>query len=105
MSREARIPLALAAIAALWTLGLLGLGVAEAAAYLAPTLLILLPLLGGRYPGDAALTRAASRARRMRPRSSLARPHRRFGPPRCLPRGGCLVGSALAGRAPPCPSC
>ena len=61
------MPFALAATAALWTLGMVLVGVGDALAHLAPALLILLPLLGGRYPGDAALSaqpRGPSRGRR-----------------------------------------
>ncbi len=93
--------LAFAASTGVWLLGLELLGVEAALAYLAPALLILLPLLGGRYPGDDALVRAA--ARRVPPprrRPPATSPRRR---PRgaLLPRGGRLVGAALAGRAPP----
>jgi hypothetical protein len=96
-----RRSLAFAALTALWLLGLELLGVEAALAYLAPALLILLPLVGGRYPGERALARAA--ARRARPAArrppSATRPRRRRSA--LLPRGGLLVGSALAGRAPP----
>ena len=90
-----------AALTLVWLLGLELLGVEAAFAYLAPALLILLPLLGGRYPGDRALARAAARrtASRRRPPAIRARQ-----PRTCfylLPRGGRLVGAALAGRAPP----
>jgi hypothetical protein len=51
--------IAFAAITAFWTLGMLILGVSDALIYLAHALLILLPLLSGRYPGDDALVRAA----------------------------------------------
>ena len=56
--------IAFAAITAVWTLGMLILGVSDALIYLAPALLILLPLLSGRHPGDEVLVRAALRGRR-----------------------------------------
>ena len=59
--------IAFAAITAVWTLGMLILGVSDALIYLAPALLILLPLLSGRYPGDEVLVRAALRGRRAAP--------------------------------------
>jgi periplasmic copper chaperone A len=97
-----RRAIAFAALTCVWLLGLELLGVEAALAYLAPALLILLPLLGGRYLGDEALVRAATRRTRLRPRrSSAARPRRPGGA--LLPRGGLLVATALAGRAPPAP--
>jgi hypothetical protein len=97
--------IALAAITALWTLGMLVLGVSDALIYLVPALLIMLPLLSGRYPGDDALVRAARRARPRRKRIPAARSSRRRAPISVLlPRGGQLVGAALAGRAPPASS-
>ena len=96
--------IAFAAITAVWTLGMLILGVSDALIYLAPALLILLPLVSGRYPGDEVLVRAARRAHPRRRRLPGAEP-RPTRPPtvELLPRGGRLVGAALAGRAPPAP--
>jgi hypothetical protein len=97
-----RRSLAFAALTLVWLLGLEVLGVEAAFAYLAPAFLILLPLLGGRYPGDEALARAAARRARARRRTgAIAAPPRRRPRRALLPRGGRLVGAALAGRAPP----
>ena len=99
-----RRPLAFAALTVVWLLGLELLGVEAALAYLAPALLILLPLLGGRYPGDEALVRVATR--RSRPanrRPPAATPPRPRPASALLPRGGRLVATALAGRGPPSP--
>jgi hypothetical protein len=96
-----RRSLAFAALTVVWLLGLELLGVEAALAYLAPALLILLPLVTGRYPGDEALLRAAgrrARSRRRLPPVAVPRRRRDVG---LLPRGGRLVGAALAGRAPP----
>lgn len=102
MTPQARMPLALALVAAAWTLGIGILGVGDALAYLAPALLILLPLVGGRYPGDAALARVVERVRRVRgPAPRAARGRRGPAPRGLLPRGGRLVGAALASRPPP----
>jgi hypothetical protein len=97
--------IAFAAITTVWTLGMLVLGVSDALIYLAPALLILLPLLSGRYPGDEVLARAARRARPQRRRLPGAEPRPARSPAaEVLPRGGRLVGTALAGRAPPVPA-
>jgi hypothetical protein len=97
-----RRSLAFAALSLAWLLGLELAGVSDAFAYLAPAVLIFLPLLGGMYPGDEALVRAVARRTRARWRPSVAaRPPRRRRPGALLPRGGRLVGAALAGRAPP----
>jgi len=92
--------IAFAAITCVWTLGMLIVGVGDALIYLAPALLILLPLLTGRYPGDEALVRASRRPRRRR-RGAAPAEQRRTPTTHLLPRGGRLVGAALAGRAPP----
>jgi hypothetical protein len=68
---------------------------------LSPALVLLLPLLAGRYLGEEQLERLVARlapARRPRPRSASL-PRRR---PRVVAaRGGRLLASALAERAPP----
>jgi uncharacterized protein len=67
--------------------------------YLAPALLILLPLAFDRYPGERLLQAAIGRpwegCRPTRPS------RRRLHLPPPLPRGGALLASALAGRGPP----
>lgn len=67
--------------------------------YLLPALLILLPLLCGRYPGERLLRAISARPLRLAPAPPA--PRRRFHLPVPLPRGGSLLASALAGRAPP----
>jgi uncharacterized protein len=71
--------------------------------YLLPALLLLAALLLGRYPGERLLLAMAARRRPPLPGASR-RPSTRlaFHLPR-LPRGGALLGAALAGRAPPSP--
>jgi hypothetical protein len=96
-----RRSLAFAALTVVWLAGLELLGVEAALAYLAPALLILLPLLSGRYPGDEALVRVAGRRTRPARRAPAALPPRRRRAGALLPRGGRLVAFALAGRAPP----
>ena len=70
----------------------------------APALLLLLPLLAGRYVGEDGLARLgravaapAARAGRRRGSAPAARA------PRVLPRGGRLIAAALAERGPPAP--
>ena len=70
----------------------------------APLLLLLLPLLAGRYVGEASIARLAGRLmpRRRRPDRAPAAPARRTA--RVLPRGGRLIAAALADRGPPAPA-
>jgi hypothetical protein len=96
-----RRSLAFAALTVVWLLGLELLGVEAATAYLAPALLILLPLLSGRYPGDEALVRVAGRRSRPARRPPQAPPLRRRRAGALLTRGGRLVATSLAGRGPP----
>lgn len=70
--------------------------------YLVPALLLLGALLLGRYPGERLRLRLAGvRARATRLAAAVPPPrHLLFARAR-LPRGGALLGAALAGRAPP----
>jgi hypothetical protein len=71
---------------------------------LLPFLLLLASLVAGRYPGERTLARVRGwlrGRRRARPRRSVAAADSRS--PR-HPRGGALIGSSLAGRAPPAPA-
>jgi len=65
-----------------------------------PALLLVLPLLAGRYVGEDGLTRLAVRALAPRRRSPASLGFRRRAP-RVLPRGGRLIANALAERGPP----
>src|SRR5262249_19769857 len=69
--------------------------------WLAPALLRLLALLRGIYPGEKALARRLARGRRRRSRRRTSPPPPRRGRFVCLPRGGVLLATGLAGRAPP----
>ncbi len=70
--------------------------------YALPAAALLLALWLGHYPGERLLLAAAER-RRLRPRAAAAVPPARHlvFVRRRLPRGGTLIGAALAGRAPP----
>jgi hypothetical protein len=70
--------------------------------YLLPLVLLVAPLLAGRYPGEASLERL--RGRRPRParrRAPVQSPVSGPAQTRLLPRGGLLVACALAVRPPP----
>ncbi len=78
-------------------------GASAALAYLAPALVLFALLLLGRYPGEDAYRSRLAPARRvahLRPALLLPRRVTRSR----LPRGGALLGAALAGRAPPRPA-
>lgn len=67
--------------------------------YLTPALALIAALLLGHYPGERLLLAAARPRRR---RASSAAPSFRSAPAgRRLPRGGSLLATGLAGRAPP----
>jgi hypothetical protein len=77
-------------------------GHAELVAYAAPLLVLVLPLVAGRYVGEEALERLRERAAG-RPRAALAAAAA-GGARRGLvafPRGGRLIAHALAERGPP----
>jgi hypothetical protein len=71
----------------------------EGVVYLAPFLLLAVALAAGFHPGESLVVALVARPpRRRRPRSSLPPL------PRLIarhPRGGRLLATALAGRAPP----
>jgi hypothetical protein len=92
---------AFALAAALWLLALELLGIGAAIAYLIPALLVFLPLVGGRYPGDEALLRSVRARGRQRTAGSAAAFVPAWDRQRLLPRGGRLISAALAGRGPP----
>jgi hypothetical protein len=76
-------------------------GITTGLLYLAPALLLALPLLHGRYVGEQAVVRLATvrRAATRRPRATTVPVAVRRTP--LLPRGGRLVASAIATRPPP----
>jgi hypothetical protein len=67
---------------------------------LAPALLLLFPLMAGRYPGEVALRRLAARGRPARRRGDAGTPVLwRF--EGGSPHGGLVLARRIAGRAPP----
>jgi hypothetical protein len=92
-----RVALAVLLVAAVALLGLHVGGLETGLLFMAPAFALALPLLAGRYPGEGVLVGAHPMPlrRRFKP-LCVIRP-----PSRLVPRGGLLVGHALAGRAPP----
>lgn len=69
--------------------------------YLLPALLLSVPLLVQRYPGERRLlARVATEPRR--PRRSVLRERKPTGPMRLVTRGSLLIARSLAVRPPPC---
>ncbi len=73
----------------------------ELAFYALPLLLVLIPLLAGRYPGAGVL--AGPRRPRPRPARSAGAVAAPRTPRLGLPRGGALLAASLAKRGPPAP--
>jgi hypothetical protein len=68
----------------------------------APVLVLALPLLLGRYPGERTILRLAGRGPARVRRAPSCAPRARS-VVRLMERGGRLVGSAMAKRPPPAP--
>jgi hypothetical protein len=100
MSQELRNVLLLAVTAA-WSLGLAALGAHDALLYLAPALLLALPLAFGRYFGEDALEAVRVRRELPRPRPAPALAPARWSVRAAAPRGGRLVALSMALRGPP----
>jgi hypothetical protein len=87
-------------MACAWLLGSGIVGVSAGFLFLAPALLLALPLLAGRYVGAERLTRIARPRSAHRCRAAGADPApSAWG--RVLPRGGLLIAASLAVRPPP----
>jgi hypothetical protein len=83
-----------------WALALALAGSTDTLLFLAPALLIVAPLIAGRYVGETLIVklvvRQAGRRRRPAARASTPRP-----PAAWLPRGTRLIAFSLAERPPP----
>jgi hypothetical protein len=99
--RDQRLLLGLAALTVLFALVQSATGISEDVLLAAPGLLLLLPLLAGRYVGEDGIARlsACLAAPRRRPLAVCAATLPRA--PRVLARGGRLIAVALAQRGPP----
>jgi hypothetical protein len=98
--RDQRILFGLAALTVLFAVVQAATGLNADILLAAPALILLLPLLAGRYVGEESLARlGAYFATRRRPRAVLAVQPLRG--PRVIARGGRLIAEALAERGPP----
>jgi hypothetical protein len=90
------------AVTLCWVAGLALTGSTEALLFLAPALLIAIPLIGGRYIGEELVAKLASGRRSGRVRSAAyrARPLAPA-PPTWPARGARLIALSLAKRPPP----
>jgi hypothetical protein len=98
--RDRFVLLTFAVVAAAWMVADALTGSHSGLLYLAPALLLALPLMLGRYVGEKQLVELAGRAL-ARPRRKPARVVRPRGRAHVMQRGGRLVASGLATRPPP----
>ncbi|HEY2142281.1 MAG TPA: hypothetical protein VGG98_09515 [Solirubrobacteraceae bacterium] len=101
MSRRAlRLLLAVCVLAAAWLISKDVIGSSVGFLFLAPAVLLALPLLAGRYIGAERLRRIArTRSPHRRRASAASRAPRAWG--LVPPRGGLLIAASLAVRPPP----
>jgi hypothetical protein len=99
--RDKHLLLGLAALTVLIAVVQSATGISGDVLLAAPALVLLLPLLAGRYVGEDGIARlgAIVALPRRRPVAVRAEPPRRA--PRMLARGGRLIAVALAQRGPP----
>lgn len=85
-----------------WVAALALTGSTEALLFLAPALLIVIPLIGGRYVGEELIVKLATRRARPRRRTAISsvRPLAPVVEAR-RPRGNRLIAFSLAKRPPP----
>src|ERR687884_269724 len=97
--RDQRLLLGLAALTLAFAVVQSATGISGDVLLAAPALILLLPLLAGRYVGEEGIARLSAAMAQPRRRTvvALARPRRA---PRVLARGGRLIAVALAGRGP-----
>jgi hypothetical protein len=101
--RRSRVLVALAIATGLALCALGGLDV-DGLLCLAPALVLAATLLGRRYPGERLLNALSGRARPRRARRASLPGPARARRDADVPRGGLLMGFALAVRPPPAPS-
>ena len=99
--RDQRFLLGLAALALAFAVVQSATGISGDVLLAAPGLILLLPLLAGRYVGEDGIARLSAFMATPRRRSVTARAMQPRRAPRVLPRGGRLVAAALAQRGPP----
>jgi hypothetical protein len=84
-----------------WVAALAATGSTDALLFLAPALLIAIPILCGRYFGEELIARLADRPARTRPARAIAASAAPRAPRTWLPRGARLLAFSLAKRPPP----
>jgi uncharacterized SAM-binding protein YcdF (DUF218 family) len=98
--RDRIILLVFASLVAAWLVVQALTGSETGLLYLAPALVLALPLVGGRYVGEERLSLLAAK-RTLRPRRAASRLVATHTFERPMRRGGRLVASSLAKRPPP----
>jgi hypothetical protein len=99
--RDQRILLGLAALTLLFAVVQSATGISGDVLLAAPVLVLLLPLLAGRYVGEEGIARLCAFLAPLRRRPVAARATQPWRAPRVLARGGRLIAVALAQRGPP----
>lgn len=99
--RDQRLLLGLAALTALFAVVQAATGISGDVLLAAPALILLLPLLAGRYLGEDGIARLGAHLAQPRRRPVAARAAQPRRAPRVLARGGRLIAEALAQRGPP----
>ena len=101
--REIRWVVPIALLAAALALAHTVAGLDTGVLHLAPALLLLVPLLAGRYLGEERIAALATVLRPAVPRAVVARLSARLprAPRVTIARGGALLAAALAERGPP----
>jgi hypothetical protein len=94
-------PVRALAITLCWVAVLAVTGSTDALLFLAPALLIAIPLLGGRYVGEELIAKLVARRSRSRARSVSPAPPAAAAPATWRPRGTRLIAFGLAKRPPP----
>jgi len=90
------------AISACWALGLALDGSTDVLLFLAPALLIVAPLVAGRYVGEGLIVKLAVKRTARKPRRAPAPASPSSRPPAIWsPRGTALLAFSLAKRPPP----
>jgi hypothetical protein len=99
--RDQRILFGLAALTVLFAVVQSATGISGDVLLAAPALILLLPLLAGRYLGEDGLARLSAFVAPSRRRPAVARSTPSWRAPRVLARGGRLIAVALGRRGPP----
>ncbi len=89
------------AITLCWVVALALAGSTDVVLFLAPALLIAIPLVCGRYPGEELIARIIARQPRKPAKANRLLPRIPSGPETWRPTGTLLIAFSLAKRPPP----